>query len=108
MKQVGLYPSKTGTFGGKETGQQMMHYVISGGAFDKASEKLLNTNFALKWGEVVKAFGFERGLGREDANDENRSNRVKYSCPCCEVAVWGKPKLNIICGECRARMMSEE
>lgn len=32
---------------------------------------------------------------------ENRSNRVKYQCPCCLNAVWGKPKLNIICGDCQ-------
>jgi hypothetical protein len=62
MKKVGLYPPNTGTFGGKETGQQMMHFVISGGAFDKACEKLLKTTFALKWGEVVNAFGLEKKL----------------------------------------------
>lgn len=31
---------------------------------------------------------------------ENRSNRLKYQCPSCKNAVWGKPKLNIICGDC--------
>lgn len=29
----------------------------------------------------------------------NRSNRVKYQCP-CKKAVWGKPALKLICGEC--------
>lgn len=32
---------------------------------------------------------------------ENRSNRIKYQCPACLNAVWGKPKLNIICGDCQ-------
>lgn len=32
---------------------------------------------------------------------ENRSNRLKYQCPSCGNAVWGKPKLNIICGDCK-------
>lgn len=32
---------------------------------------------------------------------ENRSNRIKYQCPSCCNAVWGKPKLNIICGDCQ-------
>ena len=31
---------------------------------------------------------------------ENRSNRLKYQCPSCLNAVWGKPNLNIICGDC--------
>lgn len=34
------------------------------------------------------------------APTENRSNRLKYQCPCCLNAVWGKPNLNIICGDC--------
>lgn len=29
----------------------------------------------------------------------NRSNRVKYRCPCAK-AVWGKPGLKLICGDC--------
>lgn len=29
----------------------------------------------------------------------NRSNRLKYRCPCCLSQVWGKPGLNIMCGE---------
>lgn len=31
---------------------------------------------------------------------ENKSNRLKYTCPNCLNSVWGKPKLNIICGDC--------
>ena len=31
MKEIGLYPSNTGEEGGKETGQQMTHYIIVGG-----------------------------------------------------------------------------
>ena len=31
----------------------------------------------------------------------NKSNRVKYTCHSCGIHVWGKPKLNIICGECQ-------
>ena len=29
----------------------------------------------------------------------NKSNRVKYRCPCCLVQVWGKPNLLLKCGE---------
>lgn len=31
---------------------------------------------------------------------ENRSNRLKYSCPGCQVSVWGKPGLRIACADC--------
>lgn len=32
----------------------------------------------------------------------NRSNRSKYTCA-CNISVWGKPGLKIICGECESR-----
>jgi hypothetical protein len=32
--------------------------------------------------------------------------RVKYHCPGCGVNVWGKPDLNINCGECNLRFLA--
>lgn len=49
MKNIGLHPSNTGRFGGKETGQQMSHYIIKGGAFDLACDELLSSEFKLSW-----------------------------------------------------------
>lgn len=49
MKSVGLYPSNTGKYGGKETGQQMSHYIIKGGRFDVACDELLSNEFKLSW-----------------------------------------------------------
>lgn len=31
----------------------------------------------------------------------NKSNRVKYNCPSCKTNIWGKPMLNILCGDSR-------
>ena len=33
------------------------------------------------------------------------SNRFKYSCPACSTNVWGKPDLNIVCGDCEVPFM---
>lgn len=44
-----------------------------------------------------------RDLGLNAEGNEfvrNSSNRVKYTCPRCDVNVWGKPRLKLICGEC--------
>jgi hypothetical protein len=30
----------------------------------------------------------------------NLSNRIKYTCPSCSANAWGKPKLNLVCGNC--------
>jgi len=27
-------------------------------------------------------------------------NKVKYVCPTCGAQVWGKPDLNVLCGDC--------
>ncbi len=39
MKRVGLHPSSTGRPDGKQTGIDMSHYVIPGGAFERAAAK---------------------------------------------------------------------
>lgn len=49
MKEIGLYPSNTGKYGGKETGQQMSHYIVQGGPFDKACDELLSNEFKFSW-----------------------------------------------------------
>ena len=37
---------------------------------------------------------------------KNKSNRLKYICSSCQVQVWGKPQLNLICGDCRIPLSS--
>lgn len=49
MKEIGLYPSNTGRYGGRETGQQMSHYIIKDGKFDIACNELLSKEFKLSW-----------------------------------------------------------
>lgn len=107
MKEVGLYPSNTGEVGGKETGQQMTHYIIEGGAFDKACKKLLSKKFMLKWGEIIDHAGDE-GDDEGDKKEKNKTNRVKYTCPSCGTNVWGKPELSVMCGECEVPFQPEE
>lgn len=115
MEEVGLMPSDTGLAGGKRTGDHVTHYVIEGGAFEVACDHLLTQDFVLSWVDRFPASdGFARlggdpggagldlrALGIEPpAEPVNRSNRVKYRCPTCGAQVWGKPGLNILCGEC--------
>ena len=35
-------------------------------------------------------------------------NKNKYSCENCRIAVWGKPGLHIVCGECGADFTPSE
>lgn len=49
MKEIGLMPSSTGTFGGAQTGQKMADYAIPDGLFERATRKLFLTGFAVTW-----------------------------------------------------------
>ncbi|WP_395009085.1 SprT-like domain-containing protein [Undibacterium sp.] len=110
MKSIGLQPSKTGKPGGKETGDQMTHYVIDGGLFQEYCNQLLRQGFILSWAEDVKVTASEPGvdLNGDDVSlveKKDKSNRLKYSCKKCKINAWGKPDLKIICGNCRTEFV---
>lgn len=95
MKDVGLYPSNTGKEGGKETGQQMTHYTVDGGPFAVAFEKMPDA-IRLPW------------IGVKPGEKEKKSPvKIKYQCPDCETCAWGKPNMNLVCGECDEQLEAE-
>jgi SprT-like family len=91
MKAIGLQPSTTGEPGGKETGQNMTHYIIKGGRFDKAFDELAAKGFALQW----QSSPFDTA-GRAKA----RASKTKFTCPDCQQNAWAKPDAILICGVC--------
>ncbi|MGQ3054709.1 MAG: SprT-like domain-containing protein [Roseateles sp.] len=119
MEAIGLMPSNTGEPGGKKVGEQMMDYIIEGGRFEAACNELLS-RLAITWRDrlpVQKLVdqvmagtveGVEAAdliaMGVELETPASKSNRRKYSCSKCGVNAWGKPNLNLICGECQERL----
>jgi SprT-like family len=93
MKAIGLYPSNTGEMGGKETGQQMSHYVMDGGPFYVACSMLLRTGFTL-------SFADRHGMGEGKAKSPKAGRRSKYVCFECQLAAWAKPEAKLMCGDC--------
>ena len=87
MKEVGLYPSNTGEPGGKETGQQMSHYIMEEGLFAEAYESMPKGLF----------LPFKRYA---PTSKKKPKSKFKYTCPSCEANIWGKAELNIVCGDC--------
>jgi hypothetical protein len=95
MVEIGLIPSTNGQPGGKQTGQSMHHYVDPNGRFAAALEKMPDS-IRLPWvtGNLT--------LSTEKPEDEPKpKNKIKYTCTGgCGANAWGKPNLQIICGEC--------
>lgn len=98
MHGVGLHPSSTGQPGGKETGRRVSHYILPGGAFDLACQDLIAGGFALRYVELA---GDQKKAARA-------ASRIKYICTDCELSAWGKPAINLVCGECQKQMEPED
>ncbi len=45
-----------------------------------------------------------KGLNAITVSSVSESRMVKYSCPFCSIDVWGKPHINITCGNCNKLM----
>lgn len=93
METIGLMPSSTGAPGGKRTGKNMTHYVVEGGAFALAW-KQIEQQHSLPWKSGMAVFGELPTAKKKDPS------KLKYKCSKCKAACWGKPSLNIDCGDC--------
>lgn len=92
MEQIGLMPSDTGKEGGKRTGQQMTHYIISQGGYAVAVAELLATGLKITW------------MDRANEKKKKAAARTKYHCDMCNSNVWGKDGLTIMCMACDQEM----
>src|ERR1700730_17249056 len=99
MKAIGLIPTATGEVGGKETGQKVSHYIQPGGPFDIACTELETSGFAMRYVEL---------WSDEEARKKKAASKTKYTCPACGLNAWGKPDINLVCGDCDERMEADE
>jgi predicted SprT family Zn-dependent metalloprotease len=93
MKDVGLYPSRTGEFGGKEVGPSCSHYIVENDLYQLSYKKLEKSGFKLDWGSLM------------DTSKEQKKKpeqKIKYTCDHCRNKAWGKPDMIILCGTCTA------
>ena len=89
MEAIGLIPSSTGRPGGLRIGQQVSHYIATGGLFACACKQLIEQGFDISWGDRVA----ERKEGA-------KPGRIKYTCATCGLNAWAKPSVILRCGEC--------
>jgi hypothetical protein len=126
MEQIGLMPSSTGKPGGRKTGQTMSAYPMDGGRFIRACAELadgpLRAPLAVRWnGEnlsappqvplklprlTLRSLLSPIGHWSNDSNVINgealkeQKRKLKYMCPRCDVIVWGRPGLRLLCSSC--------
>ena len=100
MIERGLMPSSNGSPGGKLTGDRMSHYIIKGGRFQKACQKLLATGFKLQW-QSDDGWRLLRGNnGTATPAPKFRKDREKFTCPQGRQNAWAKSSAVLICGVC--------
>ena len=103
MLWLGLCPSNTGQPGGHMVGQQMTHFIVGGGRFEVAAKKLLEADVNIAWFDIDGVVTLP--TGPDDLEHPVPSgNRAKFVCPDCGDQAWGKPSLNLICGDCEQGM----
>ncbi len=93
MIELGLQPESFDNPGGV-TGRKVSHRIIDDGPFDHACSALLGEGYVLTW----------QSQPEMKKRSDPKKNKVKYVCPTCEAKAWGKPDLNIRCGDCDSSM----
>ncbi|MGH3710401.1 MAG: SprT-like domain-containing protein [Pseudonocardiaceae bacterium] len=112
MEAIGLMPSHTGEPGGRKVGQKMSDYPIEGGRFLEVFSQLATDAFKITWYDryvaahggasaALAAFGPSGVLVMPEGEGAkpNKPTRIKYSCAATGASVWGKPGLNLVCGD---------
>ena len=115
MESVGLMPSSTGRAGGKRTGQNMSDYPIENGVFLRALDNMpdsyklpfISIEGERKYKSVSLGLPGATNIlsDEQEAEPKPKKNKVKYTCPSCNVNVWGKPDLNVLCGHCESTFL---
>ena len=96
MKNIGLHPSNTSEPGGKQTGQNMSHYIIDGDLFDTHAIGLIESGFKLYW------------FGLKNPTVKRPKSKFKYTCHGCMINAWAKKDVSILCGECGNPLVMED
>lgn len=97
MEAVGLMPSDTAQPGGKRVGDRVSHYIMPDGPFAK-SFKSMPKSILLPW----------VSFDDSEVKKKRPASKVKYTCPSCEMNVWGKPGLHVKCGDCKCSLDAGE
>ncbi len=103
MDAIGLVPSDTGKPGGARVGFRMTHYIADAGPFARAFERMPRA-FLLPW----SSWEPDGGRRKKGSPSPSPKSKIKYTCPSCGANAWGKPDLNLVCGDDNDPMTAED
>ena len=93
---------------GQRAGQQMTHYIVEDGPFAEAASDLLALGWSIQYLDRAGRFATAPGPGpapvKGTPKGKTAPTRAKFVCPGCKAAAWGKPGLNLLCGDCQEPM----
>lgn len=99
MTEIGLEPEDCDGKG-KRTGQRMTHKIVLHGAFDLSCRDFMASN-------ATTLYHDRAGAEAKEPKAKKNASKTKYACPTCGLNVWGKPEINVWCGECQEAMEAE-
>lgn len=107
MFSVGLMCSSTGKPGGRITGESMADYFIEGGRFIQVFNEM-PSEFLLPFKPYENTLSLvEPSIEVSVVNQTKDRSKVKYTCQSCGINTWGKPQLNLKCGDCNMKLYSQ-
>lgn len=94
MEDIGLIPSHNGKEGGRKTGYKMSDFILPNGLYEQTFNELQKLGGNVSWIETVKK------------EHKTYPKKIKYVCNNCNIKVWGKSNLKIICEECKINLQA--
>lgn len=99
MLEIGLTPQAVGGPVGKGTGDKVSHSIERDGRFEREAKRFLEKNTLGLYSDRA---------GDQETRKRKAASKTRYSCPACELNVWGKPGINLKCGDCDETMEAIE
>jgi hypothetical protein len=106
MEYIGLMCSATGLPGGKKTGESMSHYIIPGGRFEQACSAMPE-EYMIPFKTLYDSALLQDRTNGKISESTYDKNKIKFMCPKCYCAAWGKPTLHISCNNCNNTMLRQ-
>lgn len=103
MRSIGLQPTSSGMPGGRETGQTMSQYVISGSPFDQVTQRLVRSGLEIEWAQLI-----EQQDPAIQKNKAKRGGRITLRCNSCGQRAWAKPTAQLMCALCNETMLEQD